>query len=67
MLSIASTVFAQTKLYDIVFVKANDIAAYDQYLKENWRGDAPAMGCMEGCRQSTRRFYPYDYLYIWYW
>jgi hypothetical protein len=35
MLSIASTVFAQTKLYDIVFVKANDIAAYDQYLKEN--------------------------------
>ena len=35
MLSIASTVFAQNKLYDIVFVKANDIAAYDQYLKEN--------------------------------
>jgi len=36
MLFIASSVFAQTKLYDIVFVKANDIAAYNQYLEEQF-------------------------------
>ena len=27
---------AQTKLYDIVFVKAHDVQAYDNYIKETF-------------------------------
>jgi len=27
---------AQTKLYDIVFIKAHDVQAYDNYIKETF-------------------------------
>ena len=32
----ASFAIGQTKLYDIVFVKAHDIQAYDEYIKETF-------------------------------